>query len=138
MHPVRETLPDSTRVYRVNIASEFLKAGIPLSKIDNLRGLLEAGEFSLSHSTHLHQLIQFILDQELDNLKYSISGKLISKIFDRDQTSMTLSCRNIFLSFFFWLTQWKCRAGLGGGGGGGGGHLARPVLLPLINLQFKG
>ena len=59
-HPVGETLPDSTRVYRVKVVSEFLKTGISLSKIDNLRGLLEAGGFSLSHSTHLRQLIPFI------------------------------------------------------------------------------
>ena len=81
-HPVGESLPDLTRVYRVKVVSEFLKAGIPLSKIDNLRGLLEAGGFSLSHSTHLRQLIPFILDQELDNLRHLISGKPISIIFD--------------------------------------------------------
>ena len=46
VQPVGETLPDSTRAYRVKVVSEVLKAGIPLSKIDNLRGLLEAGGFS--------------------------------------------------------------------------------------------
>lgn len=81
-HPVGETLPDSIRVYRVKLVSEFLKAGIPLSKIDNLRGLLEAGGFSLSHSTHLRQLIPFILNRELDSLRHLISGKPISIIFD--------------------------------------------------------
>ena len=59
-----------------------MKAEIPLSKTDNLRGLLEAGGYSLSHSTHLRQLIPFILDQELDNLKHQIAGKPISIIFD--------------------------------------------------------
>ena len=62
-----------------SIVSEFLKAGIPLSKTDNLRG---AGGYSLSHSTHLRQLIPFILDQELDSLKHQIPGKPISIIFD--------------------------------------------------------
>ena len=33
--------------------TEFLKAGIPLSKIDSLRGLLESGGYLLTHSTHL-------------------------------------------------------------------------------------
>ena len=65
----------------MKVVSEFLKAGIPLSKIDNLRGLLEAGGFSLSHSTHLRQLIPFIFDKELDNLRHLISGKPISIIF---------------------------------------------------------
>ena len=64
-----KSLPDSTRV---KVVSEFLKAGIPLSKTDNLRGLLEAGGYSLS----------FILDQELDSLKHQIAGKPISITFD--------------------------------------------------------
>lgn len=58
------------------------KAGILLSKTDNLRGLLEAVGYPLSHSTHLRQLISFILDQELDSLKHQIAGKPISIIFD--------------------------------------------------------
>lgn len=53
-----------------------------MSKVDNLHGLLEAGGYSLSNSTHLRQLIPFILDQELDNVKHLISGKPISIIFD--------------------------------------------------------
>ena len=80
--PVGDTLPASTRVFRVQVVSEFLKAGIPLYKIDKLRGLLESGGYSLSHSTHLRQLIPFILNEEMDNLREQLSGKCISIIFD--------------------------------------------------------
>lgn len=39
--PVGETLPDSTRVYRVKVFIAMLKAGVPLTKIDSFRELLE-------------------------------------------------------------------------------------------------
>ena len=40
VHGVVETLPDSTRVYRVKVITTMLKAGIPLSKVDKLHDLL--------------------------------------------------------------------------------------------------
>ena len=40
-HPKGETLPENVRVYRVTVVKSFLKAGIPLSKVDCMRDLLE-------------------------------------------------------------------------------------------------
>ena len=74
--PIGDTLPASTRVFRVQVVSAFLKAGIPLYKIDKLRGILESGGYSLSHSTHLRQT------EEMDILREQLSGKCISIIFD--------------------------------------------------------
>ena len=65
-------------MFRVQLVSEFLKAG----KFDKLRGLLQRGGFSLSNSTHLRQLILFILNEELDRQREQLSGKHISIIFD--------------------------------------------------------
>ena len=56
-HPSGETLPDSTRIYRVKVVTAMLKAGVPLSKIDRFRDLLEDHGYSLSSSTHLRQLM---------------------------------------------------------------------------------
>ncbi len=59
------------------VCSAFLKAGIPLYKIDKLRGILESGGYSLSHSTHLRQLIPFI------SVKMDIGNSFLeSIIFD--------------------------------------------------------
>ena len=80
--PVGDTLPASTRVFHVQVVSEFLKAGIPLYKIDKLRGVLESSGYSLLHSTHLRQLIPFILNEEMHNLREQVSGKCISIISD--------------------------------------------------------
>lgn len=51
-----ETLPISTRTYRVNVVTTLLKAGTPLYKVDYLRDLLQENAYSLCDSTHLHSL----------------------------------------------------------------------------------
>ena len=66
----------------MKVVSEFLKAGIPLVKIDKLRDLLESDGYSLASSTHLRQLIPFILNEEIDSLREQLSGKCLSIIFD--------------------------------------------------------
>ena len=44
---VGETLPMDQRIFRPQLAESFLKAGIPLSKVDSLRPLLEESDFFL-------------------------------------------------------------------------------------------
>jgi len=39
-HPVGETLPQDQRVYRVKVVTAFLRAAIPLNKVESLRDLL--------------------------------------------------------------------------------------------------
>ena len=79
VHPSGETLPVSTRVYRVNVMTTLLKAGVPLSKLDSFRDVLEENAFSLSDSSHLRHLIPFILQ---DKISKDISGKYVAIIFD--------------------------------------------------------
>ena len=50
----------------------MLKAGVPLSKIDLFRDLLEEHGYALTSSTHLRQLIPFILQEELSRIKKEI------------------------------------------------------------------
>ena len=82
VHPKGETLPESTRVYRVKVVTAMLKAGIPIQKVDALREVFEETGYSLSDSSHLRQLIPFILDQKTCKLKKEIDGKHLSIIFD--------------------------------------------------------
>ena len=60
----------------------FLKAGIPLSKADDLRELFEENGQRLTSSTHLRQILPFILREEMLKIKKEISGKPVSIIFD--------------------------------------------------------
>ena len=49
---------------RANVVDGFLKAGIPLSKIDDVRPLLEANNARLTYNTHMASLIPFLLEKE--------------------------------------------------------------------------
>lgn len=82
VHPVGETLPEETRVYRVKVITTMLKAGIPLSKIDIFRDLLEQYGLSLTSASNLIDLLPFILQNELDRLKKDINGRYVSVVFD--------------------------------------------------------
>ena len=79
VHPKGETLPDSIRVFR---HKALLKAGVPLSKSNALRELLEENGYSLTDSSHLRELIPYILSQEISKLKQEINGEHVSIIFD--------------------------------------------------------
>ena len=80
VHPVGENLPEDVRVYRVEVVESFLKAGVPLSKIDYFRELLEENSLRLSSSTHLSQLIPMIQQEEERKLLESINNKDVSII----------------------------------------------------------
>ena len=82
VHPSGETLPQSTRVYRVNVVTALLKAGVCLSKSDSIRDLLEEYAYALTNSTHLRHLVPFILQDEISKLKQDISGRHVAIIFD--------------------------------------------------------
>lgn len=40
-NPAGQTLPDDQRLYQIKVVKSFMKAGIPLNKLDDLRDILE-------------------------------------------------------------------------------------------------
>lgn len=70
------------RIYRAKVVEQFLKAGIPLKKIDSLRELLEENAFRLAHSSHLSDYIPPLHSREKQNIRQEIEGKYVSLIFD--------------------------------------------------------
>ena len=82
MHPVGESLSESVRVYRVKVLRTFLKARVPLGKVDTFRELLEENAFRLCDSSNLRELIPFVCKQEQVGLLGEINGKWVSIIFD--------------------------------------------------------
>lgn len=63
VHPVGEKLPEEVRVYRFKVVTAFLKAGVPLAKIDCFRELLEESAYCLSGSQHLGDLIPCVQNE---------------------------------------------------------------------------
>lgn len=82
VHLKGETLPDGQKVFRVKVVKCFLRAGVPLNKLDCFRDLLEEGAFRLSDRRFLSDLIPFIFKQEQSLIKEEIVGKPVSIIFD--------------------------------------------------------
>lgn len=74
-HPVGEKISDPVRVYRVRVVSTFMKSGMPIYKIDDLRSLLEESGFQLTGSQHLRELIPCILNREKEQIKGELSEK---------------------------------------------------------------
>ena len=80
--PAGTSVSMSERVYRVKVVENFLKAGIPLAKVDDLRALLEENGLKLTHSSHLADYIPLLLRQEKELLKNEIQGVPVSIVFD--------------------------------------------------------
>ena len=79
---VKSYIPDSVRMHRIKVLTCFLKAGLPLNKIDYFRDLLEETSYRLSSSRHLADMIPIVRQQEAEKLLIEITGKSISMVLD--------------------------------------------------------
>ena len=81
-HPVGETLPIDQRVYRVKVLKCFLRAAVPLTKLDYFRELLEESAYRLSDRRHMSDLVTLVVSQEQADIKSEVSGRQVSVVFD--------------------------------------------------------
>lgn len=79
---VGETLTESTQVFRVKVVSTFLRAGIPLNKLDIFRELFEENGYRLTDKRNMFDLIPFIQKRETNAISEEIKGKDLSVCFD--------------------------------------------------------
>ena len=77
-----ETLPDQQQVFCVKLVSSFLKAGVPLSKLDNFREIFEESVYHLADQRNMSNLVRFIQKQEQAGICNEIKGRHVSIIFD--------------------------------------------------------
>ena len=81
-HLVGEHLPVAQQVFRVNVVSAFLRAAVPLSKLQYFKELFEESGFRLTDRRSLFDLIPFIQKREREDVAGEIAGRNISIIFD--------------------------------------------------------
>ena len=85
-HNKDSTLPVEERAYRLHVVEEFLKAGIPVRKMDKLGTLLERQGYWLSHSSNMMDYVTTIYKQEIERIKAEIrqgvSTRDVSVIYD--------------------------------------------------------
>ncbi len=75
-------VPECHKVYRVKVVSTFLRAGVPLAKIEVFRDLLEENAYRLSDRRGMSDLIPFIHSDERQNVKDELKDRKVSVIFD--------------------------------------------------------
>ena len=78
IYPVGETLPAEQRVYIVKVVSTFLKAGVPISKIDQFCPLLEEMGYRLAGRK---PMTPFIFGEEKQQLCHEIVSEDVSVVF---------------------------------------------------------
>ena len=82
VHPKRETLPTEQRVYRIKVLKTFMRAGVPLSKLEYFRDILEENALRLTERSHMLDFVPFLLEEEKSYIKEEINGKHLFIIFD--------------------------------------------------------
>ncbi|KAG5178046.1 hypothetical protein JKP88DRAFT_350435 [Tribonema minus] len=77
------SLTDAQQLFRVDTLRMLLISAIPLHKLEGpLRGALERGGHSLTNSSHMAELLPFVLREEMATLRQEIAGRKLSVIFD--------------------------------------------------------
>ena len=82
MHPRGEYLPEEQQIYHVKVVSTFLNAGVPLSKMDSFRDLLEENAFHLTDRCNMQDNVPFIHKEEETRIQSEIDGQQLSVVFD--------------------------------------------------------
>ena len=76
------TLTENTQVFCVKVVSTFMRAGVPLNKLDVFRELFEENRYRLTGKRNLFDLIPFIQKHEVSAISEEINGKDLSVCFD--------------------------------------------------------
>lgn len=83
IHVKGETLPEKELVFRCEVVQTFLRAGVPLSKVQHFRQLLErVGSRLADRSVLSRQCLPAILRAERSNVQQAIAGRPVAVIFD--------------------------------------------------------
>ena len=95
-HPKGETLPSTTRLFRVKFVKAFLNSGTPLSRAEYFRDLFEEVGYPLTSSSNMRQLIPFILEQEYECICQEVKGKMLPSYL-----------REMGKHWLFWFVLWN-------------------------------
>lgn len=68
VHPAGETLSDDHKLWRVKVETTFMRAGVPLAKIERFKELLEENAYRLTDRHGMCDLIPFVQQEEQQRL----------------------------------------------------------------------
>ena len=64
VHPKGETLPTEQRLYRIKVLKTFMRAGVPISKLEYFRDILEENDLRLTERSDMLDFVPFVLEEE--------------------------------------------------------------------------
>jgi len=65
-HPSGECLPENQRIYHIKVVSSFLKARVPLAKIDSFRDVFEDHGYRLACRRTMSDHLLFVRSYEIE------------------------------------------------------------------------
>ena len=82
VHPSGETLSEPHKLYRIKVVTAFMTAGVPLSKVEFFRPILEENAYRLCERRGLFDLVPFVHSEEQNRIKANLNESNVSVIFD--------------------------------------------------------
>ena len=70
-----ETIAENTQVFSTQVLSTFLRAGVPLNKLELVRELFEENGYCLTDRRNMYDLIPFIQKRAFDIISEENKGK---------------------------------------------------------------
>jgi hypothetical protein len=95
--PMILTVPDDAMVYQINVLKAFLSAGVPISKLPCLKGILGEHAAELTQLSLL-KLLPIILEEEKIKIIEEVQGKYMSVMFEAS---------DIFAVVIRYVDKWK-------------------------------
>jgi hypothetical protein len=98
----RKTVEHDAICFRIKVVTRFLRAGVALAKVDELRDLLEENSpYKLTDSEHLRPLLKEILVLEIKTIKDDIEGTRLLIEFISCSTFSLSYCYLRYYSYYF-------------------------------------
>ena len=76
------SLSSDVHLERMRMVAAFMKAGIPLQKLDALRPTLERNGCCMTDSSHMRQYIPKLEEIEVQHLRQEVQGRKLGIVFD--------------------------------------------------------
>ena len=80
VRPRGETLSEDHMLWPVKVITTFMRAGVPLAKINHFKELLEEHAYRLTDRRGMCDLIPFVQSEEQQRIKAELQGKSICVI----------------------------------------------------------
>lgn len=77
---------DDQKVYQLKVLTAFLRAGVPISKLECFKPFFKENALQLTAHRYTSDLLPYVLKEEIAQIKKEIKGRYLSIVFDASET----------------------------------------------------